>query len=348
MVYFRDPSETATSKLSSNWKPYYRVIKALSDVTFVIKNQLSGHTQVVNAHNLRRVSSENVWKNLTDQPSHIDSKYQEKQAKQKSHIPIRVQPSRHAKLSAGPEPYEYDDEPLDIPVGIPLPTPRTTDEFEPPQVSDKIDDQPTDKSDDKEKSDGPQTDQIDDKTSDPQNEQTSDRQSDQPIDQTADKPTERIDEQPDERPDDSIVANPSVLPDAPKGDPDFSSDDDLPLADLQRRWKRQKVSDSDSEDNLPLSKLAKRLHKKEEIKAEIPSGPVKRPLNRDQSPPSGTETKTPGVKCSRHGLSDFESDFSEPEAVEGKDEKGACMSVNVTNPSKAVLFAKLMDLFEQL
>ena len=343
MVYFRDPSETATSKLSSSWKPFYRVIKALSDVTFVIKNQLSGHTKVVNAYNLRRVSSENVWKNLTDQPSHIDSKYQEKQTKQKSHIPIRVQPSRHAKLSAGPEPYEYDDEPLDIPVGIPLPTPRTTDEFEPPQVSDKIDDQPTDKSDDKEKSDGPQTDQIDDKTSDPQNEQTSDRQSDQPIDQTADKPTERIDEQPDERPDDSIVANPSVLPDAPKGDADFSSDDDLPLADLQRRWKRQNVSDSDSEDNLPLSKIAKRLPKKEEIKAEIPSGPVKRPLNRDQSPPSGTETKTPGVKCSRHGLSDFESDFSEPEAVEGKDEKGACMSVNVTNPSKSVLLAQLMS-----
>ena len=310
MVYFRDPSETATSKLSSSWKPFYRVLKALSDVTFVIKNQLTGHTKVVNAYNLRRANSENVWKNLTDHPSHIDSKYQEKQAKQKSQIPIRVQPSRRAKLSAGPELYEYS-EPLD--------------DIEPPQVSD-MDDQPTDGPDDKEKSDDSQTDQITD--------QTVDQQSDQPT-ETADKPT-------DERPDDTIIENPSELPDLPKGDTD-SSDDDLPLADLQRRWKRQNVSDSDSEDNLPLSKIAKHLPTNKETTSES----VKRPLDRDQSPPSGTETKTPAVKYSRHGLSDIESDFSEPEAVDDEVE-GACKSVNVTNPSKAVLFAKLMELFEKL
>ena len=76
MVYFRDPSDAAqSSKLTSHWKPFYRVIKALSEVTFVIKNQLSGYTKVVNAQNLRLANSETEWKNISDEPSHIDSKY---------------------------------------------------------------------------------------------------------------------------------------------------------------------------------------------------------------------------------------------------------------------------------
>ena len=54
LVYFRDPSQAMqSSKLTSQWRPFYRIIKALSEVTFVIKDQLSGGTKVVNAHNLR-------------------------------------------------------------------------------------------------------------------------------------------------------------------------------------------------------------------------------------------------------------------------------------------------------
>ena len=79
MVYFRDPSEaTQSSKLSSQWQPFYRVIKALSDVTFVIKNQLSGGTKVVNAQNLRLADPKTLWKNVTREPKSINSKYQEK------------------------------------------------------------------------------------------------------------------------------------------------------------------------------------------------------------------------------------------------------------------------------
>ena len=201
MVYFRDPSETATSKLSSSWKPFYRVIKALSDVTFVIKNQLSGHTKVVNAYNLRRVTSENVWKNLTDHPSHIESKYLEKQAKQKSHIPIRVQPPRDAKLSAGPETQEHS-EPLYTPVSMPLPPSRTSDDVEPPQVSEKVtNDEPIENPDDK----------------------PDDKQTDSQVDELADEPTDQMTDQPN----DSIIVNPSELPDIPKGDSDFSSDEDV-------------------------------------------------------------------------------------------------------------------------
>ena len=98
MVYFRDPSEaTQSSKLSSQWQPFYRVIKALSDVTFVIKNQLSGGTKVVNAQNLRLADPKTLWKNVTQEPKSINSKYQEKE---RSFIPVRVQPQRRSKFSA--------------------------------------------------------------------------------------------------------------------------------------------------------------------------------------------------------------------------------------------------------
>ena len=98
-VYFRDPTEAATqsSKLSSQWKPFYRVIKALSDVTFVIKNQLSGGTKVVNAHNLRLADTNDFWKATTEEPTSINHKYENRQ---KSFIPTRVQPPRRSKLSA--------------------------------------------------------------------------------------------------------------------------------------------------------------------------------------------------------------------------------------------------------
>ena len=52
--------------------------------------------------------------------------------------------------------------------------------------------------------------------------------------------------------------------------------------------------------------------------------------------------KVPPKKFYRRTLSDAESDVSESEIFD-VDEKGACMSVNVTNPSKSVLLAQLMS-----
>ena len=100
MVYFRDPSGTSQSKLGSNWQPFFRVIKALSNVTFVIKNQLSGGTKVVNAQNLRIADPFTALENLPDEPTHINSKYENR----KSYIPLRVQPPRKTKLVV-----DYDD-----------------------------------------------------------------------------------------------------------------------------------------------------------------------------------------------------------------------------------------------
>ena len=201
MVYFRDPSDAAqSSKLTSHWKPFYRVIKALSEVTFVIKNQLSGYTKVVNAQNLRLANSETEWKNISDEPSHIDSKYQEKY---KSYIPIRVQPPRRSKYSA------VDDDDL------------SSSERDSEQVSDSA---PTPSS----------------------------------APQVRDRPSSSS---PHERSESPPFPNVADFPDLPVSDSDqFSSDDEVPLSELQKRWKRKK--EVEIEENLPLSELLKRSLRK--------------------------------------------------------------------------------------
>ena len=141
-VYFRDPTEAATrsSKLASHWKPFYRVIKALSDVTFVIKNQLSGGTKVANAQNLRLADTNDLWKNTSEEPTSINYKYERDQ---KSLIPVRVQPPRRSKLSAFDEELPADSE-SDTeseaeripPVKIPLPVSDTDSDEEDIPLSD--------------------------------------------------------------------------------------------------------------------------------------------------------------------------------------------------------------------
>ena len=141
-VYFRDPTEAATrsSKLASLWKPFYRVIKALSDVTFVIKNQLSGGTKVANAQNLRLANTNDLWKNTSEEPTSINHKYERDQ---KSLIPVRVQPPRRSKLSTFDEKLTADSE-SDTeseadripPVKIPLPVSDTDSDEEDIPLSD--------------------------------------------------------------------------------------------------------------------------------------------------------------------------------------------------------------------
>jgi len=287
MVYFRDPTEAAAqhSKLASNWKPFYRVVKAHSDVTFVIKNQLSGHTKVVNAHNLRKANSENMWENITENPSHIDSKYRQKH---KSNIPIRVQPSRRSKYSAVRD-YNKSPEPRGEMISIPS-------------------------------------------TSDLQ-----DRQVSRPRRLSASDVNDNCSNE-------TIVPNLSEIPELPEDDLEFSSDDDIPLAELQRRWKRQNEPDSDIEINLPLSKIAKRQqNENSEPSVETPRETVKRPRNLSESPNSkDVETRSPPDKFSKRELSGSDSDISED--TEGSAADECCASVNVTNPKvKENLLLKLME-----
>ena len=125
-----------------------------------------------------------------------------------------------------------------------------------------------------------------------------------------------------------------------------SDEEEIPLAQLRERWVKEKEQE-EIEENLPLSELSKRLSSKPSGPEETPSVPVKRPLPRDESPPpgiEGIEEKGPPEKFYRRTLSDVESDESVSESeIFDVDEKGACKQVNVTNPSKAVLFARLMD-----
>ena len=253
MVYFRDPSEAVQhSKLDSNWQPFYRIVKALSDVTFVIKHQLSGHTKVVNAHNLRQANAGNMWKYTTDHPTHISSKYEQGQ---KSHIPVRIQPPRLSKYSA-----VHDD------VGF-----------------SKLYDEPV---------------------SEPHIPELRGEQVSEPI---------------------------PNYPDLPDSNSDFSSDDDIPLAELQRQWKREKEPDSDPEDNIPLAKLAKRLPTDiSEPLEETPRESVKRPRIPSETQNLDVETSSPPEKSSKPDISSSDSSTSD---MDGSDAGECSVRANVTNPA---------------
>ena len=257
-VYFRDPSEAATqsSKLSSQWKPFYRVIKALSDVTFVIKNQLSGGTKVVNAHNLRLAETNDFWKNVSEEPTSINHKYT---SSQKSFIPVRTQPPRRSKLAAVDEEFHSFD---------------------------------------------------------------------------SDSETESAPEPP-------VLHYPSVA--KPDSDTD---DEDVPLAELQRRMKRKRSGCSESEDEIPLAELAKRLKAEKQLEpVDQPRASVKRrlPSESDDLLLPDVEIAEPPQKVSIHTSSDLESDSPEIDAVDLT--AGACM--RTTNPpscSKASLMAQFMQM----
>ena len=269
MVYFRDPSEAnQSSKLSSHWQPFYRVIKALSDVTFVIKNQLSGGTKVVNAHNLRFADPNTLWEHITEEPEHINSKYQHKE---RSFIPLRVQPPRRSKFSAADADYE-PSEPEQESVSEPV-SPSVLESPEPEKVT-------------------------------------------------------------------TIPENLPSLPDSASETEQMSDEDEIPLADLQRRWREEKEQE-EIEENLPLSELAEKLNAgKQSEPAEKPYVPVKRPRDSSESSTSDTEIQSPPEKYGCRGTSDVDSDTDNDLA-----DIGACMKsvkVNVkhtnSNLSKERLF----------
>ena len=268
MVYFRDPAEAVqgSSKLASRWRPFYRVIKAFSDVTFMIKNQLTGETKTVNVQNLRLADPDTIWENVSDEPSHINSKYE---ARRRSNIPVpvRVQPSRQSKFSAAPpdrrEYYSESD------------SSSEPDHLEPPSF-------------------------------------------------VAEPPSVQEPSTSREIPDE-IVSEP----------PNLVDEDDLPLAELQRRWREQIENE---EENLPLADLARRQN------LERPSDPVNIPVKRplDTSDPDSDlseSARSPPTKFSCHELPDSDSGSSS----EGL-EVDACVNSTNTKVDKSVLLREMMNM----
>jgi len=278
MVYFRNPADdTHSSKLSSHWKPFYRIVKAISDVTFVIKNQLSGETKIVNANNLRLADPHTHWENISGEPTHINSKYDKSQ---KSFIPLRIQPPRRSKFSAADVSDDHFHEPEPELVKNSVPIPLSENQL-------------------------------------PEN----------------------------------LPLTPEILPDLPESESDenqiSSDEDDLPLATLQQRWKREKEQE-EIEENLPLAELSKKLDlEKSQKTIETPMTYAKRPFDRSESNSPDSETRSPPDKFSRHALSDLDSDSTDTEGLD----VGACMkneSVTNNSVSKAKLLSQLMKVQQSM
>jgi hypothetical protein len=82
-----------TAKLSSPWKPYYRIIEQTSPVNFRIRSQLTGKTKIVHVNILKAAYPDETWDIDRDTVENIVTE-QEEDA-------LRQQPIRAAKLATG-------------------------------------------------------------------------------------------------------------------------------------------------------------------------------------------------------------------------------------------------------
>ena len=98
-VFYHTPviDQSASSTLTSKWKPYFCIVERMSPVLYKIRNQLSGDTKVVHIENLQPAHPEQSWDKDRTEYEHFEAiRPQHKQLK--TTVPTRVQPSRAAKL----------------------------------------------------------------------------------------------------------------------------------------------------------------------------------------------------------------------------------------------------------
>ena len=98
VYYFSKASLPGTSsKLNIAWRPYYRIVKQLTPVNFVIRHQLTGQTKSVHAEHLHPAHPDSIWDKERVQPEPICNKSRSLQQRNYE-APTRDQPLRQAKL----------------------------------------------------------------------------------------------------------------------------------------------------------------------------------------------------------------------------------------------------------
>ena len=98
-VYYHDKTVVpgTSSKLTSSWKPYYRIVEQTSPVNFIIRHQMTGQSKLVHAEKLHPAHPDSVWDKARTIPKPIINKYHAK-VSQDQEITTRDQPLHQAKL----------------------------------------------------------------------------------------------------------------------------------------------------------------------------------------------------------------------------------------------------------
>ena len=98
-VYYLDKASKPrqSSKLTSPWRPYYRIVEQVTPVNYKIRHQPSGKTKVVHAENLQPAHPEAVWDKERTDYKEIGHKYRAITTSGLNE-PTRVQPIRQARL----------------------------------------------------------------------------------------------------------------------------------------------------------------------------------------------------------------------------------------------------------
>lgn len=95
-VYYFRPAlkKGVSSKFTTGWQPYYRVVEQTSPVNFRIRCQVTGDTRIVHAENLRMADPDSAWDKERNNPQPILNKYRRGRRRAAA---TRVQPQRQCK-----------------------------------------------------------------------------------------------------------------------------------------------------------------------------------------------------------------------------------------------------------
>ncbi len=108
-VYFHHTaSKVDTSyKLNTVWRPYYRIVKQNSPVTFLIRHQVTGETRTAHMEDLIPAHPDNVWDKTRVTYRTVEDEQEEEYQPRSGDTPrrpIRKQPLRQAKLAISASP----------------------------------------------------------------------------------------------------------------------------------------------------------------------------------------------------------------------------------------------------
>ena len=96
-MYDKTVMPGTSSKLTTAWKPYYRIVQQITPVNFIIKHQISGKTKAVHAERLHPAHVEGAWDKERIMHKQIGHKYHARNLRVHQE-PTRDQPLQQAKL----------------------------------------------------------------------------------------------------------------------------------------------------------------------------------------------------------------------------------------------------------
>ncbi|KAK6168823.1 hypothetical protein SNE40_019997 [Patella caerulea] len=103
-----------SSKLTSHWQPFYRIVECFSPVNFRINHQQTGKSKLVHAEHLRLAYPENAWDEIPDECRPVLDKFKNTKSGANAPKGTRQQPLRTCRAT-GSDRIESDERKTSLP-----------------------------------------------------------------------------------------------------------------------------------------------------------------------------------------------------------------------------------------